>query len=91
MYGNREYMIVNTSQVNVVDFKQVLETSLETLRYSVDKTLTFFKWDTSTFSEIPSSINAIPEQYRQGPYTHEEILNILSTSAWSEPITGKSV
>lgn len=91
MYNNLEYIIVDAFQVSAVDFRQVFETSPETLRYSVDKTLTFFKWDTSTFSEMPSSINAIPKQYRQGPYTHEEILNILSTSAWSEPITGKPV
>ena len=88
MYNNREFMIIDSSQVSAINFEQVLETSIETLRYSVDKTLTFVKWDNViTPNGIPSSIADIPEQYKQGPYTYEEILNILATPTWSAPIT----
>ena len=90
MYNQREYMIVDASQVSAVNFEQVLETSPETLRYSVDKSLTFFKWDSNATGDIPSSITNIPDQYKQGPYTHEEILEILATSTWSQPMTGFS-
>lgn len=90
MYSNREYMIVDASQVSAVNFEQVLETSPETLRYSVDKTLTFFKWDVNVINGIPSSIADIPDQYKQGPYTYEEILEILATSVWTTPMTGYS-
>lgn len=90
MYNNREYMIVDASQVSAVNFEQVLETSPETLRYSVDRSLTFFKWDIAINSDIPSSIADIPEQYKQGPYTHEEMIEILATPTWSQPMTGSS-
>lgn len=45
-YNNRNYIIFNVSEVDKVDFNQVLETSAETLRKSVDGTKTFVKWDT---------------------------------------------
>jgi hypothetical protein len=83
-------MIIDSSQVNAINFEQVLETSAETLRYSVDKALTFVKWDNTVSNGIPSSIASIPGQYKQGPYTYEEMLDILATSTWSAPIAVKS-
>lgn len=80
MYTNREYTIFNVSELPSVDFTQVLETSTETLRLSVDKTKTFVKWN----GEMPSSISGLTT--REGSYTHEEILTILSTSEWSQPM-----
>lgn len=44
-YENREYMIFNVSELPQIDFSQVLETSAETVRKSVDGTKTFVKWD----------------------------------------------
>jgi hypothetical protein len=52
MYGNRNYIIFNVSEVDKVDFTQVLETSAETLRKSVDGTKTFIKWDSSVLAAI---------------------------------------
>lgn len=45
-YGNRNYIVFSVSEIDKVDFTQVLETSAETLRKSVDGTKTFVKWDT---------------------------------------------
>lgn len=78
MFGNRNYMILSTSETGSVDFNEVLETSSETLRLNVDRTKTFVKWEGS----IPSSVNSLTS--KEGPYTHSEILNILSTSEWTE-------
>ena len=50
MYSNRNYIIFNVSEVDKVDFNQVLETSAETLRRSVDGTKTFIKWDSSVLA-----------------------------------------
>jgi hypothetical protein len=52
MYNNRNYIIFNVSEVDKVDFNQVLETSAETLRKSVDGTKTFIKWDSSVLAAI---------------------------------------
>lgn len=46
MTSNRNYVIFNVSEIEKIDFSQVLETSAETLRRSVDGTKTFVKWDT---------------------------------------------
>jgi hypothetical protein len=79
-YENREFMIFNVSELPNVDFNQVLETSIDTVRKSVDETKTFVKWDGET---IPSSVEALTT--KEGPYTYEEILAILATPEWTNP------
>ncbi len=78
MFENRSYMIFNVSEIDTIDFNQVLETSIDTVRKSVDETLTFVKWDSET---TPSSVSNLTTT--QGPYTHTEILSVLSTETWS--------
>lgn len=85
-YNNRQFMIFPTSEISKIDFTQVLETSEETLRKSVDGTKTFIKWDTE---EPPSFINTILNT--EGPYTYNEILEILSTEEWTSPIISENV
>lgn len=80
-YNNREFMIFNVSELPNIDFNEVLETSIDTVRKSVDETKTFVKWESEI---IPSSVQNL--QTKEGPYTYEEILDILSTPEWSEPI-----
>jgi hypothetical protein len=74
------YVIFNVSELGKIDFTQVFETSAETVRKSVDETLTFVKYNTE---EIPTSIVSL--ETKQGPYSHEEILEILTTHEWSNP------
>ena len=78
MFENRNYMILSTSETGSVDFSQVLETSSQTLRLSVDESKTFVKWE----GDIPSSVSSLST--KEGPYTHSEILSILSTSDWTD-------
>ena len=79
-YNQREFMIFNTSELSKIDFTQVCETSIDTVRKSVDETKTFVKWD-GTMPECVESLTT-----KEGPYTYEEILTILSTSEWSSPM-----
>lgn len=76
---NRKYLIFPVEYVSSIDFSTVCETSAETLRYSVDNTLTFVKWD----DEQPECTKNIPNS--QGPYSHKEILEILSKETWVKP------
>ena len=76
-YPNREFMIFNVSELPLIDFNQVHETSQDTVRRSVDATLTFVKWD----GAIPSSVEVLTT--KQGPYTYDEILTILSGPEWT--------
>jgi hypothetical protein len=80
-YDNRRFMIFNVSELNQIDFNTVLETSADTVRKSVDETKTFVKWD----GTIPTCVSNLTT--KQGPYTYDEILQILSTSEWFSPIT----
>lgn len=78
-FENRKFMIFNVSELNQIDFNQVLETSLDTVRKSVDNTKTFVKWD----GVIPECVNNLTT--KEGPYTYDEILSILSTTEWTDP------
>ena len=77
MYEQRNFMIFSTSETGSIDFNEVLETSAETLRLSVDGSKSFVKWDSET---IPTSVNSLTT--KEGPYTYEEIVTILTGSFW---------
>jgi hypothetical protein len=74
------YVIFNVSELGKIDFTQVFETSIDTVRKSVDETLTFVKYATD---EMPSSVASLDT--KQGPYSHEEILEIMLTPEWTSP------
>ncbi len=77
---NRQFIIFNVSELNKIDFTQVLETSAETVRKSVDETKTFVKWE----GETPLCISTLTTG--EGPYNYEEILAILATEEWNKPM-----
>ena len=78
MFDTRQYYIINCSELALVDFDHVLETSSDSVRRSIDGTLTFIKWDGETELTFLSTLTT-----KQGPYSHAEILNILNTSSWT--------
>jgi len=80
MFENRRYVIVPASEINNVNFSEVLETSAETCRYSVDNTKTFVKYE----GAMPLSIQGISEKSIE--YSHDEILDILSTPEWTSAV-----
>ena len=75
------YVIFNVSELDKIDFSQVFETSAETVRKSVDETLTFVKYKDEA---MPSSVASL--ETKVGPYSHTEILEILSTENWVPPL-----
>ncbi len=72
---SRNYVIIDSSEVSSVDFDQVLETSADTLRYSLDNSKTFVKYE----GNKPRFL------YGKTAYSHSEILSILSGSDWTDP------
>ena len=79
IYENREYIIFNVSELPLVNFNEVLETSVATVRKSVDQNKTFVKWNGTT----PSFVDNLTT--KEGPYTHSEMLTILATPEWTDP------
>ena len=73
------YMIFSISELEQIDFTQVKETSIDTVRKSIDGTKTFVKWE----DEIPQCV--VDLTTKEGPYTYEEILVILATPEWTNP------
>lgn len=82
-YTHRQFMIFNVSELPIINFTEVLETSADTVRKSVDGTKTFVKWDSTT---VPPSVDSLTT--KEGPYTYDEILAILNTPEWTAPIEG---
>jgi hypothetical protein len=73
--NHRTYVIINAADAPQVDFDEVLETSEDTLRWSVDHTKTFVKF----VGETPSFLEGKTQ------YNYSEILAILRTPEWTNP------
>jgi len=73
-------MVFNVSEINLIDFNQVMETSSETLRLSTDGTKTFVKWEGDI---IPQCVQSLTTS--EGPYTYDEFMSILATDEWFIP------
>ena len=76
-YNDRNFMIFNVSELNKINFDEVLETSVDTVRKSSDDK-TFVKWD----GETPQSVLDLTT--KEGPFTYEEILLILEGNNWND-------
>ena len=75
--NDRNYVIIAAAELDKVDFTQVMETSAETLRYSLDGQYTFVKFE----GETPSFFGLINDKSQQ--YSHTEILEILAGPEWT--------
>ena len=71
------YIIINMDEIALVNFNQVMETSEQTLRLSVDSLQTVLKWEGAE----PSFVSTLSSY--EGPYTHEEILVIMASPEWT--------
>lgn len=107
MFENRRWLVIPTAITSSIDFNQVLESSADSLRLSIDGSQTFIKYEinevTASYEEyypdaedptliytssIEAGIYGRPSLYSEEytEYNHEEILNLLSTEAWTSPI-----
>ena len=77
VYNNRNFMVFNVSDLEKIVFSNVLETSVDTVRKSLDNK-TFVKWD----GETPQCVLDLTT--KEGPFTHEEILLILEGNNWND-------
>ena len=69
----RKYIIFDVSELNKINFNEVMENSALTLRYSLDGTKTFIKWEDAE----PSFLSNLLTKSRT--YSLEEISEILLT------------
>lgn len=76
----RKYLIFNVSELDKINFNEVLETGPDTVRRSLDGTLTFVKWDSEV---MPPSVSTLTTGV--GPMYLDELRDILSGPEWTEP------
>ena len=76
--GNRKWVIITLSDFTDEQLQELagnaIQTSVDTLRKSIDTTKAILKWDGDT----PEVFNGMTT------YSHSEILTILSTSEWTK-------
>ena len=75
MYENRKWVIVNVSDVTDEMIANSMQSSLTTLRKSLDNSKAILKWDGNT----PSCFDGMTT------YTHSEILTELAKNTWTAP------
>ena len=79
----RKYLIIPSSLVPEINFEEVLNTSIDTLSYSADGTLTYLKYNV-VIDEHGAIISGRPaiysDQYQE--LNHDEVLIFLASDTW---------
>lgn len=76
-YENNIYVTFDVTELNTIDFSQVMETSIDTVVKSTNGEKTLVKYQGS----MPSSVAALTTKSQE--YSHSEILVVLATPEWS--------
>ena len=74
------YATISITDLGLIDFSQIHETSAETIRKSLDETEFVIKYDA-----VPTFISDGSVEILQA-MTHEQALILMATPEWSEPI-----
>lgn len=77
----RTYAVINIADLNLIDFSQIEETSINTIRKSLDESQFIIKWEKQEPTFISDS-SVVPLQV----LTHAQCLELMSTDKWSEAI-----
>lgn len=83
---NRSYMTVGLSEINLIDFSQILQNNENTVRINNFDTRFLISWDDNE----PTFISSL--QTKSQVYNYNEILILMDTDEWKEkPITGTTI
>jgi hypothetical protein len=72
-----KYIIFNSSELDKINFDEVLETSADTVRLSLDGSKTFVKY---TSDNIPASVSNLTT--KEGPFDVIEMNVTLGNADW---------
>ena len=81
MQNTRTYAVVNLTDVGLIDFTQIGETSTSTVRKSLDDTQFVIKWQDGYTPTFITDGTIVPVE----TYDHHTILELMATPAWSDP------
>jgi len=77
-FENRRWLVIPTSIIKDIDFNEVNQSNADSLRKSVDETLTFVKYE----------VNVVEETYtetHENVETGEEISNTIEAGTYGRP------
>jgi len=77
-FPNRRWLVIPATQVENVDFSQVLEAGPDSLRYLVDGTQTFVKYEVQVVEETYTETFIDPE-------TNEEVTFTVEAGVYGRP------
>ena len=76
----RNYITINISQAEN-DYSQVIETSIETIRKSLDGTEFLAKWEGDT----PETISNVPDSEKSQEMNSVQAYALMRTPEWTTP------
>ena len=82
MHNNRTYAVINLTDVGLIDFAQIGESSVSTIRKSLDETQFVIKWEEGYIPTFITDGTVVPV----AEYDHHSILILMQSAEWSEPI-----
>lgn len=82
MHNLKTYATINFSDIRLIDFAQIVQTSASTVRKSLDNTEFVIKWEEGYVPTFITDASVIP----LGTYDHHAILELMATPEWSEEI-----
>ena len=82
MHNSRTYAIINLTDVSLIDFSQIGETSIDTIRKSLDNSQFVIKWEQGHTPTFIMDGSVVPVE----TYDHQAILELMATPEWSEEI-----
>ena len=82
MHNTKTYAVINLSDIGLIDFAQIGQTSASTVRKSLDDTQFVIKWQEGYVPTFITDSTVIPV----GTYDHHAILELMATPEWSEPM-----
>ena len=75
--NNRQYVIINTDELGAINFDEVLETSVDTLRYNIAGDQAVLKYEGAK----PRCL------YGKDTLSHSDMLTVLAGEAWTEIVS----
>ena len=80
--NDRRYAVIYLTDLDLIDFSQIEQSSASTIRKSLDDTQFVIKWEDGYTPTFITDSSVIPV----GTYDHHAILELMATDKWSEDI-----
>tara|TARA_R100001509_G_C4790923_1_gene189735 strand:+ start:451 stop:723 length:273 start_codon:yes stop_codon:yes gene_type:complete len=78
-YNTRTYAVINLTDISLIDFSQIGQTSAGTVRRNIAQTQFVIKWEKGHIPTFILDGSVVPV----GTYDHVDILDLMATPEWT--------